>query len=287
MIEHGHIERLIEVRRYAEARELIERGFAKAPDDPELHHFAAQVALRRNDLDCARQHVGCALAAAPSHRGARVVQFLLLYEQRAYVEAEQSIVALLSEDPRDAELLALYARLMLITLHVDKAAALVEEALRCDPHSQLVRVCHVLIATARGRRSEVDATLAELVATDPEAAAVTRTLFVVLVERRRYREALAVGQELLRGEPDDADLVEALVEVRSVTHWAALPAYPLHRWGWLASGSMWGAYVVGIVMLGRAAPAAVGPATAGYLGYVVYSWLHRPLLRRWLRKRGI
>jgi len=286
VIEHEQIERLLDVNRLREADELIQRGLAQAPNDPQLHYWAARLACARDDLERASEHVSQSLAADPRHVAARVLHFILLRQAKQYAEAELVITELIRDDPRNAELLALYAQLMLCVLHVDKAEALVAEALRLDPESHPARLCSVLLACIRGRAGDSREALAELVAEDPDGFAVAHTLLLVLIEEGRYRDALGIARGLLRADPANGHLVDLVVELRALSHWVAVPAYPVQRWGGMAVGGLW----IGAVVLGQVARRAESTALYGVLGlyvaYCVYTWLYPPLLKRWLRARG-
>jgi tetratricopeptide (TPR) repeat protein len=284
----GAIEQLIEIGRYAEARRLVERVLRETPADPDAHFYAARIARALDDELNARAHVEQALAADPTHFGARVVLYQVLCDAREHAEAEAVIQALIREDPEEPELFALYARLMLKTLHVDKAGRLADEALRLDPSNALARMQSVLVSIVRGERARTEDQLAELIKDDPEGTAAAATLFVALVEQRRHREALALGQQLLRAHPDNAHFVDALVELRAVTHWLMWPAYPLVRWGWGGSAFLWaGALVLfGVLRASGAGPIA-GTLALAYIAYCVYTWVAPSLVRRWVAARGI
>jgi len=198
------------------------------------------------------------------------------------------IQQLIRENPQASDLFCMYGDLMLRTFHVERAERLADEALRLDPDSQDAKLQVVLVALIRGKRSRVDEQLADLIRDDPDSTRLTATLFVSFVGRRRYREALVLGQQLLRNDPENADLVDAVVDLRCQTHWVAWPAYPIVRFGWIASGVMW-AVAIGLLIWAQSsgALAIVGPLWVGYILYCVYTWVYPPLLRRWIARRGV
>lgn len=281
------LERLIEVRRWGDARRLLQRLFAEDPDDAEAHCYAARIAIVQGDEAAAAEHVGLAIAADPQHWEARLIRFDLLLEGKRWGEAEQAILELLREEPADPGLLALYGRLMIFTAHFEKARALVGEALRREPAHRPARAVALLLAIVEGDRGAAEGRLAELLADDPASAGTAYALFAVLVDGRRYREALRVGQELLRHRPDSPELVEALVELRAATHPLSWPAWPAVRFGWAGSAASWGLAIAVLAVLGRVAPAWVGVFAIGYLGWCVYTWTYGPLLKRWIARRGV
>ncbi|MEZ4331764.1 MAG: tetratricopeptide repeat protein [Myxococcota bacterium] len=280
------ISRLIEVGRHAEADRLLASELAEHPTDPDLHWLAARAALGAEDDVRAREHLEQALASDPHHFRARFLAFAIAFDAERFAEAEEIVTGLIREHPADAELIAWYAHLMLRTLHVAKARALVDEALARDPDEPVARRVDVLLLTIEGRSEHAGRRLEELIRDDPEGLATARTLFLVLAERGRHREAFEVGRQLLRADPANPALIDALVELRAATHWSALPAYPMRRFGWLGVAAVWGVGVVGVRAAASWSPAWSVTFLVLYLAYVVYAWVHPPWLKRWLRRRG-
>jgi predicted Zn-dependent protease len=278
--------RLIEVGRYREAKQLLGQAFAETPADPELHCLAARAALGEKDQARARDHVEQALAAGPGHFEARVLLFVLDYHQDRYPEAERTIIELIRERPDNAHLLALYAELMLNTLKLDKARALTAEALRRDPDDERAQLVNVLLLTIEGKRDDAGVQLAELIRADPEGAEIARTLFNVLLEQNRHREALEVGRQLLKLDPGNRALVESLAELAAATHWIAWPAYPLRRFGWAGAAGLWASGVFVLPLVVKLNVALGVALVVLYLLYIVYSWVYPPLLKRWLMRQG-
>jgi tetratricopeptide (TPR) repeat protein len=281
------VERLLDVERVADARRLLAPAIAQAPDDAELQFLLARAAWIDEDTVEAEQHLRRVLAGDPEHVGARLLLSQVAQAAERYAEAEQLIVDLIREYPDRAELLASYARLMLITGYLDKADRLTREALRRDPDSEGALLVRTLLAAARGQHDAAHETLAELIARDPEAEHLARALFYLLVKDRRFREAEKIGQQLLRSRPNDNDLVEALIELRQTTHWAAIPAYPFIRFGWAGVAGVWIVGMIGSRILAQYSQTAAGWFSATYIGLCIYSWIYPGLLRRWIRARGM
>jgi predicted Zn-dependent protease len=280
------VERLLEVRRLHDARRVLGEWAAEAPNDPEVHAYLGQLAYEQKDPQAARAHVADTLRYAPKHVRARMLLYQLEFDAGELSEAEATLIDLVRDQPTNSALISLYARLMLRSGHVDKARALNAEALRLDPSSEHARLVQVLLATMDGKASEVNAILAELIAEDPQAFNLTAHLYDALMEQHRYREALDVGRQLVRADPTNQELIEAVAHARLRTHWFALPAYPFYRWGWRFSAFAW----LGAVLLLRGptlrASAWLAPLATLYLLWVLHSWLHAPILRRVLLKRG-
>ncbi len=287
MTSHAsQIELLLDVRRYREAEQLISAAMVETPDDPNIHYLAAHLARQLDDNARARAHVHQTLAVDPAHLGARLLLFLDYREQRRYADAEAVIQDLIRESPEDPEFYAWYGDLLLFTAHLEKAETLLREGQRLDPSNDQVRRLYVLLAALRSNHEAANEQLATMVRDDPESRAVAFLLLQVLMSQDRDEEALDLGQELLRAEPENENLVEALISLKANTHWLGWPAYPLRKGGWAASAGMWLAFIVGLSFLRRFSNGWATAFVVVYLVYVIYSWLYQPVLRAWLRRRG-
>ena len=56
-----------------EARELCEKGLARTPGEPMLHHLLAAVLFSSNEIQPARQHVETSLARGPRNAAAHLL----------------------------------------------------------------------------------------------------------------------------------------------------------------------------------------------------------------------
>lgn len=281
------LERLLEQRRFAQAREVLQELFAEDPNDPVAHLWTAQLALAEGDTRSAREHVGEVLRQDPKDFEGRHLLFRVELEERRWQEAEEVLLGLLRERPEDADLLTNYSWLMLCTVHTQKARELQREAMRRQPDHQGARIVGALLSLVEGAGGRARQEAAQLLREDPQGADRLATLFAVLANERCYREALEIGRELLRLDPGDEELVEALVELRAVTHWAAWPAYPFVRWGWAASAVIWVGAMISVRLLAAVDTRAAAILAFAFLAYVIYSWTFMPILRRWLRWRGL
>ena len=137
-----------------------------------------------------------------------------------------------------------------------------------------------------GRARDANAILAELIAEDPQAFNLTAHLYDALMAQHRYRAALEVGRQLVRADPTNQELIEAVAQSRLRTHWFAWPAYPFYRWGWKFSALAWLGAVVLLRMPALRQSPWIGYFAAAYIVWVLHSWIHAKVLRRVLLKRG-
>lgn len=281
------IDLLLERRRTQEARHVLGPALQTNPESADLLvRFARAELIDDNDGE-ARVYLEAAVRSEPEHRFARYLLAALLCDAADYAQAESLLIGLLADAPTDADVLSLYSRTMLLSLHFDKAHRLAEAAVRNDPGNPAALRAVALVALVQGSKEERALAFQQIVAASPEDVDVARLLLYALVEEGRHREAFGLGQQLLRQKPDDNDLVNALVELRTLTHPAAFPCYPFVKWGWVGSIILWGGFVLLMPVLRERSPAFAGPVAVAYLSLVVYSWTYQPLLRRYLRWRGV
>lgn len=278
----------LDMQRPERARPLLAALLQNDPDDAEVLALAAAAALRTGEPDSARDLLARALQQDPGHVLALGFLFELHREAGEYAQAEAVVLQILRQEPEDAYWIAEYAALMVRCLQLEKAGELAAEALRLNPQEPGARSVSVVLSTARGDRSATQSTLASLVSEDPDSAATALALLTVLLEEKRYAEALRVAQQLLRAFPHDSDYVDLVIDLKASTHWFAWPAWPVRRFGWMGA---FGSYLVAMVVLQtvdiETSPVFVITFASFWFLWVIHSWVHAPLLRRWFRSRGV
>ncbi len=275
---------LIERKRYAQAAGVLGAALSRAPDDSSLLYLSALLDHHQDREEEAEKTLRQLLMSSPRDPDARTLLVSVLMARRQYGEAEQELIGLLRDFPEEADFYVAYARLMLITLHLEKAERLAREALRLEPENpqalSLATICDLV--RCEGRQAE--GKLAELMRHHPESLDTAWTLLNLLEERKQYGEALRLARELLRSDPANPQYVAMIRELRVLTHPTMWPLAPLIRWGWHGSAALWILGVVGLKLADRVLPeGAVLVLVTLWLGYIAYSWLYPPLLRRLLR----
>lgn len=281
------VERLLDVERPADARRVLAPALLRHPDDADLLVLAARVEDDAEDKVEARRLIGEALRREPDHFGGRIYHYRHLAADQRHAEAEEVILGLLREAPASAPLIALYAQLMLETMHLEKARALVDEALRLDPEEGLAQVLDVLLAVVHDHSAAARDRLMQMVAQRPDARHVAYVAITVLADRHDDRAALELARALVKGSPNDQAAIDIAVELRARTHPLSWPIWPMQRFGWYGSAAIWVVGVGGLQLARQLAPSIVGPLLVAFLGWVIYSWTVPPLLRQHLKKRGI
>src|SRR5688500_11058321 len=123
----------IERRRLADARRVLKEGLTQFPQDPDLLFHSAQVEWLNDENEPAEATTRQVLSVSPDHAAARQLLASLLMERGEFGDAELLIIGLLRDYPESAALYGRYSRLMLKTLHLEKAEQLAREGLRYDP----------------------------------------------------------------------------------------------------------------------------------------------------------
>lgn len=280
---------LLELRRLSEADALIRAELSEAPNNPDSYHAGAYLAYLQDEHQAGLAYTEQGLSLAPDHTGVLYLRFLLLQETQAYAQAELIIIDLLKQAPADSDYLCAYAELMLKTLHIDKARALCNEALRVDPDSQLAKTLSYQLDVIDGESDSANTELAQLVRDNPESRQTLALIAQNLVEQHRYREAERVAAELIRLDPSEPAFIELAIELRKLTHWTSIPNWPFNRFGWAFSVGVWLVLIVFIqivIRLDLDVPYLL-EFLLGYLAWVAYSWVQPPLLKKWLQWRGL
>lgn len=271
----------IERRRLRDAQRILKEGLAQYPQDPDLLFHSAQVEWLNDENQAAESTVRQVLVVDPEHVPARQLLAAMLVEKREYADAELLLIGLLKQYPEHADLYGRYARLMLRTLHLEKAEQLAREGLRYDPENAECLLAIALCETARSG-AKPNAALTRLLGAHPESLSTVHALVIALVESGRIDEAHRIAQGAMRADPANENLVSLVRELRIQNHWTMKPLWPLQKWGWGASAAMWLGGIVVSGALQRANSPAAMPFVYLWIAYAVYSWVWPPLLRRLL-----
>lgn len=281
-----HIRNLIESRRLSEARRVLSEAMLQNARDLDLLGQRAYVDYLEGKHDAAETGAKQILAADSKDYSARMILILSYEDRKRYREAEELIIGLLRDYPEDAGAYVRYSRLMLRTLNFDKAETFSQEAIRLDPASENSRIALALCRHVKGK-IDPDVDLAQLIRNNPESVSTIRLLIAALVDRKQYRRALRLTQELVRAHPDEQDFIDQVIELKVVTHWLQKPLWPMRRFGWAGSVAVLVIAVVGTRGLEIRGKDELSTVFISVMAiYVIYGWVAPPLLRMWY-KRGV
>lgn len=272
---------LIERGRYDEARRTIAGGLSKKPGDETLMYLRAWVELADEELEAAEQTAQELLAIAPESYGGREILFHVYKDTKRLAQAEEIVIGLIRSYPEEPAGYANYSRLMLRTHNFAKAEALAKEALKLDPESHSALLSIALCQSVKGRL-DPDIDLQELIKTSPHSRSTLAMLMGSLAEAGRTREALRLAEELVRAYPREQTYVDAVIALRTATHWLMKPLWPMQRFGWGASAAIWVLVVVAFNTFGD--NPYIGYFVYFWIVYCIYSWVVPPLLSKWMKR---
>lgn len=286
-INYENIWNLIHLRRYQLAKTQIASGFSQSPNDTELYYASAYIAWQLSDTEQGLAFTARGLQISPEHPSLLYVRFLLLEDNKSYQEAEDLIISLIRQHPANPDYFSAYARIMLFTFHLEKARELCNQALRIAPDHNDAKVVDLLLHITNGQLENSEKRIQELLHDNPDSQRHIRLLILILINKKHPKAALLLTQQLIRENPNDSALIELAIALRQETHWSAIPLRPLYRYGWPASIALWISFI-GLVQIDkRIHLPGFRYVTIVYLIWIVYSWIHAPILSRWLKYRGI
>ena len=284
---YSTIEHLIDIKRFPQARSEVEKRLQSEPNNTQLLFYSAQIHWMNDENIEGIEVAEVGLSYAPNDEGLRYLLFELLKDESRYQEAELIIIELIKSNPRDDDYLRGYSELMLFTFHLKKAKALILEALRISPDD--VSNIHIatLIDIVDGNLEHSEQKIQKLIADDPDNQHILFLLLVQLIEKKKTKEALILAQELLRSDPQNNYLIDIIVDLRSTTHWSAIPLWPINRFGWIASIGLWFIFVILLKAESHYNISWLSYITWIYLGWCIYTWLHNPIYKRISEWKGI
>lgn len=277
---------LMDRRRLPQAREVLGKALPQFPDSTRLLQYAAWIDWMEDRPEEALESIDRILQIDPSSFDARFLLARIRAEQERYGESERAIIELLREYPDEPELYAHYADVMLQTFNLDKAERLAAEALKRDPDNESALNVHTLCGFIGAPDEEQRARLHRFLEQHPDQVRPTLGLIQHLIDNGRNREAYELARELVALDPGNQAFVELAQDLRHASHWSLRPLWPMQKWGWGGAIAIW----AGAVLLFRSGileDSPLGPyahvLAFALLGYVVYSWVWPPMLRRLLR----
>jgi hypothetical protein len=128
---------------------------------------------------------------------------------------------------------------------------------------------------------ENSAHLQQLLRDYPERTPSLLALVIALDERGKTQAALRVAQQLLAMRPDSEHFVKLVRALKRRDHWSLWPLYPMRRWGWGGAAAVTAIGIVGVrIAANTLPPSMAATVTFIWLGYVIYSWVWPPILKK-------
>ena len=276
---------LIERRRFNEASRVLAKLRGRHPEDPDLLYKRAYIDYYQERHERALETVEWVLALDPAHLKARKLLFHIHQAERRFGDAEEVVVSLIEDCPKDPVLYAQYSILMLEATRVEKARELAGQALRLAPGNEDALFASALCVCATDPSPEANHRLQEQVRAHINSLSTLRAAATVLANCGQDRQALLVSKALLRAYPDNPSLVNMVVGLKVRNHWSIRPLFPMLRFTRDGSGGFW-VLVIAFLALMPAGPLVPwrGAILVVVLIYVAYAWVY-PLLLDLLMRR--
>jgi tetratricopeptide (TPR) repeat protein len=272
---------LIERGRLEQAVTLAGTTLKEYPHNNRIYLTLAAVHIVKNELDDAKAIVEEILVSDPEFHYAKHLLASINRDLKNYFEAERLVIELLADNPGGPGYYVLYSKIMLETLHLDKAKKLADEALRLDPEDLSAMTNSLIVEIIRGDKDAYTRTLSEMVTLYPEALSVSKMILHILIEQKKLKEAHRLATELFQANPKDKKLLFTIKELRALTHPSMLILKPAIKYGWHASAILWFLFIVLAYILATFVSVTIALVwVAACFLYIIFSLISPPILKR-------
>lgn len=285
---------LLQMARYGEARECIERVLTSDPDSAHAHGLLAICFVELGDADGALEEARASVRLAPDDPIGHYRLGWVLGRRGRLDDARRSLDEALRLDPTDPDFYELLGRLRLSLRQPGVARECAERGLALDP-------CHVgnlnvaALAHLEGRQPEAaEVALRIALEEDPLDVETRSNLGQTLLVLKRPHEARDHLREALRRDPQHGLSRHRFVEAERSRSWGYGWILPLllKTDGWLGSDPIYGRFVLGFILLALIHSTATRPdsrmilvPTLLILGPILLAVLFaRPLVNFLLRR---
>jgi len=229
-------------KRYADAVTLFKRAAALAPEATRLNAQLADAYAAAGDAKSAAearakagnvapslydpvgQRVLDGNAAAPatakraeSPKDQAIDAALAQIDSRQYDAARKSLDAALQKYPNDSMLLTLYGRLEAVTGHLPMAQTRLGMALRADPKNVMAYVWQGFAAEIGNDDAAAEKAYKQAIEVAPKFDNAHIALATLYTRGKRYDDAIAQYQTLLKANPKDGEAWTRLVAVNAIS----------------------------------------------------------------------
>jgi len=279
------INHYMDMRRYAQASELIGQALANEPEEARYYYLLGFCSYQLDDYSAADEYLQKALALGYNPEPIYEIYGDLYTEQGEWIKAEQAYLDVLRLNPNDARVHAAYAYLLKKIGHPEKADRLMQMALQIDPEEPgVVRYRHLFGLANDDRLEQIRALEQYMQVADNELSKEVQ-LGLNSLFRNKTKAARVHFRNAYLMDPTNFQLAEVLNDLDQVRHLMLLPVRAIQRMGgpavfWVVGiGSIYGTRALGWDQ-------ATYVVLIVYITWVVYSWLVTPLLKLINKIRG-
>jgi putative PEP-CTERM system TPR-repeat lipoprotein len=192
--------------KFKAAQESVQKVLKSAPNHIPTMLLAGAVELNLGANQQAEQHLRKVLEVAPDNIYARKLLAQTLLKNSQPADAAAALAPVLAQPTQDAQLLALAGESYLQARDFDKASSYFEKAAELAPKAAVV---HTSLGLSRLNQGEQDKAISELQLATQLDPASTRAGFALVqaqLSARQYDKALASVDDLLKRQPDNAEV---------------------------------------------------------------------------------
>lgn len=198
---------------YQDAAAHLARAAAAAPGDSAILRRLSSVKFALGRSDDAMAVALRALSLAPGDRHNALHAAELLLRARRVDEAADILCGAVDGDPLDHGALRLLSAAQMLQGRIEMALAAIDRALVLADQFAEYHLHRGNLLFGLGRLDEAAEAFGRAAALDPADPEAKRSQLTAYFENGRFTEALAVGGELIRRSPDNAEYAQAVLEV--------------------------------------------------------------------------
>ena len=201
--ELSKVQILINQKRFAEAKKLLNDLMASNPRDVYFLFLLSEILLHEEDYDGAEKIVNRAISIAPDTDYLFHLKSRIHLAAEAYQEAEQNADLAIQLDPNDDDNLALMAHIKLLRKKFDEALHYADLSLAVDSENLLALNVRSTALLKLDRKTESFETIQGALREDPHNTYTHANLGWGLLENGDHKQALIHFQESLKKDPDN------------------------------------------------------------------------------------
>ncbi len=200
------LNKLVEEKKYAEARALCEEMLRQRPGFADCHLQMSKIAAAGGNLDVALTAAAKAVAVGPKNERAHLQLAALLQERGDLDAAIAHFRQALAMEPNAPDTRLLLGRALADKGQLAEAASLLGTTARTQPESARAATQFGFVLAKQGKLSEAVLSYRRALALDPGSAEAHAYLGSALASQAQWDEAISHFEEALRGRPENAEL---------------------------------------------------------------------------------
>ena len=204
------LNKLVEDKKYAEARALCEEMLQQRPGFADCHLQMSKIAASEGNLDAALTAARKAVAVGPKNERAHLQLAALLKERGDVDGAITHLRQAAALEPNAPDTRLLLGRALAEKGRLDEAAGLLGSAATAQPESAAAATQLGFVLARQGKLEEAVASYRRALALDPASAEAHAYLGSALASQGQWDEAIEHFEAALGAKPDNAELHDRL-----------------------------------------------------------------------------